>query len=110
MRSLNLGLAFLLELCLLAAIVDWGLQLDTPSVARWLVAIGAAAALALTWTLVAAPTAKRRLPGTPLIGFKLLVFTIGAVLLYSTGRHLLAILLESLVLANLALAVVWDQT
>jgi hypothetical protein len=86
------------------------LQLGASTAVRWLVAIGATAALALTWGLFAAPTAKRRLPRARLIGFKLLVFTLGAALLYSTGRHVLAIAFGTLAVLNLALAVVWDQT
>lgn len=109
MRSLNLALAFLLELCLLAAIVYWGLQLDASTGVRWVVGIGAAAVLALVWAVFAAPTAKRRLLRTPLIGFKLLVFALGAVVLYSTGQHVLAIVLAAVAISNLALAVVWDQ-
>jgi hypothetical protein len=62
MKALNLGLAFLLELALLVAIGYWGFQLDTATAVRWLVTIGAPAALALTWGQVAAPRAKRRLP------------------------------------------------
>jgi hypothetical protein len=34
---------------------------------------------------------------------------LGAVLLYSTGRHALALLLEAATVVNLGLSVVWDQ-
>lgn len=109
MKSLNLVLAFVLEVCLLAAIAYWGWQLDATTGVRWCVAIAAPALLALAWSLFAAPTARQRLSRTPLIGFKLVVFTVGAALLYSTGSHALAVLLEALALGNLGLATVWDQ-
>ena len=109
LRAVNLGISFLLELALVAAIAYWGLCLDSSAAIRWLAAVGASAALVLTWGVVAAPTAKRRLPRRRLIGFKLLVFTIGAGLFYSTGTHDFAIALEAAAVANLALAVLWDQ-
>jgi hypothetical protein len=108
-KALNLGLAFVLELCLLAALAYWGFQLDAATVVRWLVAIAAPLVLALIWSRVAAPTARRRLAPTPLVVFKVVVFTLGAALLYSTGQHAPAILLEAAALVNLALAVLWGQ-
>jgi Protein of unknown function (DUF2568) len=108
-KALNLGLAFLLELAALAALAYWGYRLDASAGVRWVVALGAPLALALTWSRIAAPTARRRLARTPLLAFKLLVFTVAAALLYSTGRHALAILFEAATLLNLALGAVWEQ-
>jgi Na+/melibiose symporter-like transporter len=109
MKGLNLGLGFLLELALLAALAYWGSQLSTSTAGRWLVAIAAPAALAALWSLIAAPTARRRLSTRPLIAFKLLVFTVGAALLFSTGQHALAIALETVAVVNLGLAIAWEQ-
>ena len=106
MKGLNLGFAFLLELCLLAALACWGYRLHVDTAVRWLVAVGAPLALAATWSVIAAPNARRRLPPAPLVGFKLLVFTMGAGLLYSTGRHALALLLEAATVANLGLSII----
>ena len=109
MKALNLGLAFLLELALLAALAYWGWSLDAATAARWLVAVAAPVGLAVIWSLIAAPTAKRRLSPAPLLAFKLGVFTVGAVLLFSSGQHAPAIALEAIAVANLALAIVWNQ-
>lgn len=109
MKGLNLGLAFLLELCLLVALAYWGYRLDMDTAVRWFAAVGAPLALVATWGVIAAPNTRRRLPPTPLVGFKLLVFTLGAVLLYTTGRHALTLLLEAATVVNLGLSVVWDQ-
>jgi hypothetical protein len=105
-RATNLGLAFLLELAALAALAYWGYRLDASAGVRW---VGAPLALALTWSRIAAPTARRRLARTPLLGFKLVVFTLAAALLYSTGRHVLAIVFEAATLLNLGLGVAWRQ-
>jgi Protein of unknown function (DUF2568) len=104
-RAVNLALAFLLELALLVAVAYWGYRLDAAFALRWLAAIGTPGLLALVWGLVAAPTAKRRLPPPQLVGFKLLVFTLGSGLLWSTGQHGLAIALETAALANLGLGI-----
>jgi Protein of unknown function (DUF2568) len=106
-KSANLALAFLLELALLAALAYWGYRLDAAFTVRWLAAIGAPALLALIWGLVAAPTAKRRLPPAQLVGFKLLVFTLGSGCLWSSGQYALAIALELVAFANLGLSIAW---
>jgi hypothetical protein len=106
-RALNLGLAFVLELALLAALAYWGFQLDASTAVQWLAGIGAPVALAVVWGLVAAPRARRRLPPSQLIVFKLAVFTLGAALLYSTGQRDLAIALGTLALINLGLSSAW---
>jgi hypothetical protein len=108
-KALNLGLAFLSELAALAALAYWGYRLDATASVRWVVAFAAPLALALTWSQIAAPTAKRRLRRTPLLAFKLVVFTVATVLLYGTGQHALAIVLEAAALINLGLGVVFDQ-
>jgi len=106
-RALNLGLAFVLELGLLAALAYWGFQLDASTAVQWLAGIGAPLALAVVWGLVAAPRARRRLPPSQLIVFKLVVFALGAALLYSTGQRDLAIALGALALVNLGLSAAW---
>ena len=109
MKTLNLGLAFLLELVALAALAYWGYRLHAAAAVRWLAAIGAPLTLAVAWSQIAAPNAGRRLSRTPLLGFKLLVFTLAAVLLYGTGQRALAIVFEAAVLINLTLSVAWNQ-
>jgi hypothetical protein len=106
-KGVNLGLAFLLELGLLAALAYWGFQLDATTAVQWLAGIGAPLALAVIWGLVAAPRARRRLPLSQLVVFKLVVFTLGAALLWSTGQHGLAIALGTLALVNLGLSAAW---
>jgi hypothetical protein len=71
--------------------------------------VGAPLALALVWSLIAAPNARRRLSAAPLILFKLTVFTLGTVLLYSRGQPWFAVALEALAVGSLAMAVAWDQ-
>jgi Na+/melibiose symporter-like transporter len=106
-KALNQGLAFLLELALLAALSYWGFQLDASTAVQWLAGLGAPLALAAVWGLVAAPKARRRLPPRQLIVFKLVVFALGAALLYSAGEQGLAIALGALALINIGLSSAW---
>jgi hypothetical protein len=108
-KALNLALAFVLELCALAALAYWGYELDTATAVRWVVAVAAPLVLALIWSQIAAPTASRRLTRAPLLVFKLVVFTLTAALLYSTGRYVPALLLEGAAIVNLRLGLAWDQ-
>lgn len=108
-KGLNLALAFLLELILLAAIAYSAFHLHVATEVKWLVGIAAPLGLAVIWSLIAAPTAKRRLAPIPLVAFKVAVFTFGAIALYSTGQRAPALLLEAAALINLALSVIWHQ-
>jgi membrane protein YdbS with pleckstrin-like domain len=66
-KSVNLALAFLLELILLAAVAYSAFHLHVPTGVKWLLATASLIALAAIWSVIAAPTAKRRLPPTPLV-------------------------------------------
>jgi hypothetical protein len=104
LSAINLTVAFVLELVLLAAIGYWGFHLRAPTAVNWLLGVGAPVLVALIWSLIAAPRASRRLRPKPLVGFKLVVFTLGAVALYASSQHTLAILLEVVVLTHLGAA------
>ena len=83
--------------------------MDAPTGVRWLVGIAAPVGLAAIWSVIAAPTAKRRLRRVPLALFKVTVFTLGALALYAAGEHALALALEAVALINLALSAVRNQ-
>ncbi|HJQ28334.1 MAG TPA: DUF2568 domain-containing protein [Rubrobacter sp.] len=80
----NLTLAFLLELCALAALGYWGVSVGGP--------LG----------YVAAPRATVSVPLLGL-GVKLIVFGSAVVALYATGHRTLAIVFAVIVVANGAL-------
>jgi hypothetical protein len=108
-RAANLTLAFVLELAVLVAFGTWGFELHTPTAVRWTLGLGIPAATAVLWGALAAPTARRRLPRTPLLFFKLAIFTLGSVALYSAGHRVPALILQIVAVGNLALAIRWDQ-
>ena len=103
MKAANLGLRFLLELCLLAALAYVGLQLSLVlSVVLPLVA-------AALWGLFVAPRARFPLRQAPWIGVQIVLFGGAVVGLIVVGSPLLGILFGVVVAANLALVLSWHQ-
>ena len=95
----NLALAFLLELCALAALGYWGVLTGGGPVTKTSLGIGAPLFAAILWGLFAAPRAAVSAPLVGL-GVKVLVFGSAAVALYATGHRILAIAFVVLVVVN----------
>lgn len=103
MKTANLGLRFVLELCLLAALAYVGLQV---SIVLSVVLPLAAAAL---WGLFVAPRARFPLPLGAWIGVQVVLFGGAVAALIAVGSPLLGILFGVVVAANLALVLFWRQ-
>jgi hypothetical protein len=102
-KAANLGLRFLLELCLLAALAYVGLQAN--------VALGilAPAAAAVIWGLFVAPRARFPLPLGWWVGVQILLFGAAVVGLVVVGNTLLGVVFGLVVAANLTLVLFWHQ-
>lgn len=87
----TLTVAFLLELCALAALGSWGVHVG-----------GGPAAKALLWGRFAAPRAPVSRPAVK-VGVQLLVFGSAALALFATGHRALAAAFAILVVANTVL-------
>ena len=98
----NLALAFLLELCALAALGYWGVWVGSGPVTKTALGIGAPLLAAILWGVFAAPRAPVSVPLVGL-GVKLIVFGSAVVALYATGHRTLAIVFAVIVVANGAL-------
>lgn len=98
-RGANLALAFLLELCALAALSYWGVQVGDNWVSRSLLGISFPFVAAVLWGLFAAP--KARYPD-PLFAFvvKVLVFGGATLVLFATDHPMLAVVFAVIVVAN----------
>jgi len=99
-KSLHLLLALLLEIAMLFALAYYGFHITGSEGLRFLVGIGLPLLAIALWGLWAAPRAKRRLPFTCLIIFKLILFLGTACLLYSVGRHQWAFIFGSSAVIN----------
>ena len=108
-RAANLGLKFVLELCMLAALAYWGARAGGSVGADVVLAVIAPLAAAVIWGLYAAPRARRRLRPPWRIVLELAVFAVAAVSLAAAGADTLAIIFAALVAVNAALLAVWGQ-
>ncbi|MFD5433859.1 YrdB family protein [Kitasatospora sp. NPDC127067] len=100
----NAGLAFGLELALLASLCYWGFQAGPNTGLRLLFGLGAPALAAGVWALfLAAGGPAVRLPVGAEIVVKLLVLGAGALALHATGRSTLALVYGALVVVSVAL-------
>ncbi len=98
-RWANLTLAFLLELCALAALCYWGFRAGGGPVTRTALGLGAPLLAAVLWGLFAAPRAPVSVPLARL-GVQVVVFGSATLALYATGHRLLAIVFAVLVVIN----------
>ena len=105
----NLGLAFALELAMLAAYAIWAMNLDAAFWWRIVVAVITIAAAILVWGLWAAPTSSTRLAALPLLALKVAMFGLAVAALWAAGWQGAAIGFAVLTVANFTLAGVWGQ-
>lgn len=108
-RTLNLALALLLELCMLAALAYWGATVGDGWLVGLVLGIGSPVVAVVLWTFLAAPNSPRRLPQPWLLMFKVVIFGLAALALANAGQSALAVVFALVVAVNLTLAWVWKQ-
>ena len=74
MKGANLALRFLLELCAVAALVYWGLEVGSTVVVKLVLAVAAASAFIAVWGRWIAPKATVRLDDPERLGLELVLF------------------------------------
>lgn len=99
LATLNLGIRFLLELCLLAALGYSGFQMESWPL-RWLAGLGAPLLAAVIWGTFVAPKAGHLLPEPARFGVEMALFALGGLALFAAGRPQLAAALIFLFLVN----------
>ena len=103
MRELNLGVRFLLELCLLAALAYAGLQVSV------VLAVAAPLLAAAVWGIFVSPKARIPLPAATWIAVQVVLFGAAVVGLVLAGNALLGVLFGIAVAVNLALVLFWGR-
>ena len=109
LKSANLAVRFLLELCALAAVGYWGFQAGERLPVRIVLGIGAPLLAAGVWGAFVAPKATRRLPDPWRMGLELVIFGTAVFVLHVSGRLPLAAGLGGAVILSLTLMVLWGQ-
>jgi len=109
LESLNIALAFGLELAMLAAFAFFGFKSVDHTVLRWLVALALPLAVAALWGVLLAPKAAHRLPMVPGVLLSLGLFLLAAFALSRAGQPVLAWIMAAAALLHAVLALVWHQ-
>lgn len=104
LHAANEGLAFLLELVMLAGLAWWGSQAVAGLAGRIALAVLTPAVAVVIWGLFAAPRARVQLPAAGVLAVKAIVFGGAAVAAYSTGWHAPAIAFAVVAAVNTAVA------
>jgi len=107
LKTINLGVTFLLELAMLAALAYWGLQTDASIPLRIVLGVGASLLAALIWARFMAPKSTRRLTGTAYLALKFVLFGAAALALAAARQPTLAIVFAVIAVINQVLLIVW---
>ena len=109
LKLLNIGLRFLLELCILVIFGYWGFKTDTGTFTKILLGIGTPILFAVVWGTFLAPKSPIRLGEPWLFLLELLIFGLTCWALYSTGKTNLTLAFGSIYILNKILMVIWRQ-
>jgi Protein of unknown function (DUF2568) len=99
----NLGLRFLLELCLLAALAYVGLQVDV------VLAVILPLVAGVVWGLFVSPKARYPVSLTWWLGVQVVLFGVAVIGLIAVGEAVLGVAFGVLVVVNLGLVLFWHQ-
>ncbi|HMB23714.1 MAG TPA: YrdB family protein [Anaerolineales bacterium] len=108
LKMLNLGVRFLLELCMLAAVGYWGFKTQT-GMMKIVLGIGLPVLLIVIWSLFVAPRAVYPLHGVSHMLLSLILLGSGAVALFASGRTALGWAYAIILVVNQILLIVWKQ-
>jgi uncharacterized membrane protein len=102
-KNINLGLSFLLELCLLAAFAYWGIHTGQNLAAKILLGIGAPLLAAIFWGLFMAPRATYRVRNPLYLVIKAILFGLAVIALAVSDSPILAWVLGMALVINIVL-------
>jgi hypothetical protein len=105
-KSVALGVRFLLELCILASFAAWAARLDTPAVARVVLGVILCLDAATAWGLLLSPKRRFDLPAPVRLAIEAGFFGLAAAALFEIGWTMLALaLLLAAIAHRIALAI-----
>ncbi len=108
-KSVNLVLRFLPELCALVALAYWGFQTGRGLIVKIGLGIGAPLLAAVAWAMLVAPNAAVHLPGLMPFALGLVILVLAAVALAAARHPFLLVILGAIVVLNAALILIWGQ-
>ena len=108
-KFLNIGIRFLLEICILVIFGYWGFKTGDNAFMKFLLGLGAPILFAVLWGTFLAPKSPRRLHEPWLFLLELVVFGLTCWALYSTGKTDLTVVFGGVYILNKILMVIWRQ-
>jgi hypothetical protein len=105
----NIGLRFVLELCVLCSLGYWGFQTGRGIVVKIGLGIGAPLLAALVWGMFGAPGSRIQVSGALHLLLELVIFGVAVVALKAAGHLTLAWAFGLVVVVNRVLMYVWGQ-
>jgi hypothetical protein len=109
LKSLNLALAFFLELCMLAAFVYWGFHLDTNIFFQIIAGVGVPLVVIILWGIWLAPNADLRLGLGWLVLLKTVLFGLASIALILSGQSRFGIGLLGIFAMSEIFGLIWGQ-
>ena len=106
-KALNMAVAFILELAMLAAFAWWGFHTGDSTIVRILLGIGVPVLVAVIWGIFMAPNSSRRFKGAAYLLLKIVLFGLAVAALVAVGQMILGIILGVVFLVNTVLLYVW---
>jgi Protein of unknown function (DUF2568) len=104
LHAVNEGLAFGLELLMLAGLCWWGAAQHASVAARIGLAVAAPAVAVIAWSLFAAPKARIRVPLAAVLAVKVVLFGAAATGVYAIGQHVAGVAFGIVALVNTGIA------
>ncbi len=102
-KSINLAVAFLLELAMLAAFAYWGFHTGGTVLEKILRGIGVPLLVAVVWGMFMAPNSRRRLQGAAYLAVKVILFGLAVLALIVSGQLLIGLLFGAVFVLNTVL-------
>jgi Protein of unknown function (DUF2568) len=108
-KSINLGLRFLLEVCALTALGYWGFKAGQGIFLKIVLGIGTPLLAAVIWGMFGSPKAPYKVSAPVELLLEVLIYGGAAFALYATGKNSLAVTFIFVVVINKFLMIVWGQ-
>lgn len=108
-KGLNLGVRFLLELCILVILGYWGFKTGGQTITKILLGIGSLVLFAVVWGTFLAPKSSMRLYEPWLFLVEVVIFGLATLALYKASGIHLTIIFGAIYILNKILMIVWRQ-
>jgi hypothetical protein len=108
-KALNLGIRFLLELCILIILGYWGFKTGGQTLTKTLLGVGGPVLFAIVWGTFLAPKSSMRLRDPWLLIIEIVIFSLVILALYKASGSALAIPFGTIYILNKILMMIWRQ-